>query len=82
MNAYTKLIRIGTQQYSLLPISNSVFTSNNDIKFCVTTKDIIIQKEKIASKKQYLEHNCILQGSCKTMRRWQISICLPREVTA
>jgi len=31
---------------------------------------------KIASKKQYLEHTCILQESCKTVIHWQISILL------
>ena len=31
---------------------------------CVTTKDIY--KKKIASKKQNLEHNCMLQESCKS----------------
>ena len=32
--------------------------------------------KKIASKKQNLEHKCILQGSCKAVRRWQRSILL------
>ena len=36
----------------------------------------IYTKRKIASKKQTLEHKCILQESCKTMRRWQRSILL------
>ena len=34
------------------------------------------RKRKIASKKQNLEHKCILQESCKTVRRWQRSILL------
>jgi len=34
----------------------------------------IYTKRKIASKKKNLEHKCILQESCKTVRRWQISI--------
>jgi len=33
-------------------------------------------KSKIASKKQNLEHKCILQESCKTVRRWQRYILL------
>ena len=31
----------------------------------------IYTKRKIVSKKQNLEHKCILQESCKTVRRWQ-----------
>jgi len=57
-----------------LPISNSIFTSINNIKFDITTKDMY--NKKIASKKQNLEHKCILQGSCKAVRRWQRSILL------
>ena len=34
----------------------------------------IYTKWKIASKKQNLEHKCILQECCKTVRRWQRSI--------
>ena len=30
------------------------------------------------TKKQNLEHKCILQGSCKTVRCWQRSILLVR----
>jgi len=33
-------------------------------------------KSNIAYKKQDLEHNCVLQESCKTVRRWQRSILL------
>ena len=36
------------------------------------------RKRKIASKKQNLEHKCILQDSCKTVKRWQRSILLVR----
>ena len=36
----------------------------------------IYAKRKIAYKKQNLEHNCVLQESCKTVRRWQRSILL------
>jgi len=36
----------------------------------------IYTERKIASKKQNLEHKCILQESCKTVRRWQRSIML------
>ena len=39
----------------ILPISNSIFTSNNIIKFYITTNDIY--------KKKNLEHKCILQES-------------------
>jgi len=41
MNTNTKLLRIGTQLYSscmyMLPISNSIFTSNTNIEIYVTT---------------------------------------------
>ena len=37
-----------------------------------------MQKGNIAYKKQILEHNCVLQESCKTVRRWQRSILLGR----
>ena len=38
----------------------------------------IYTKRKIASKKKNLEHKCILQESCKTVRRWQRSILMVR----
>ena len=57
-----------------MPILNSIFTSNNKSIFYVTTKDIY--KGKIAYKKQNLEQNCVLQESCKTVRRWQRPILL------
>ena len=34
----------------------------------------IYTKRKIASKKQNLEHNCVLKESCKTVKYWQRSI--------
>ena len=34
----------------------------------------IYTKGDIAYKKQNLEHNCVLQESCKTVRRWQSSV--------
>ena len=43
--------------------------------FYVTPKDIYTNRE-IAYKKQNLEHNCVLQESCKTVRRLQRSILL------
>ena len=65
-------LRICTQQYNpyILPISNSIFTSNNNIK-CHNLR-------KTDSKKQKLEHKCILQECCKTSRRWQRYILLVR----
>ena len=36
----------------------------------------IYSNRKIAYKKQSLEHDCVLQESCNTMRRWQRSILL------
>jgi len=67
INTYTKLLRIGTQQYSphiyILPISNSIFTSIIVLKFMSQLK--IYTKRKIVTKKQNLVHKCILQGSCK-----------------
>ena len=38
----------------------------------------ICTKRKLASKKQNLKHKCILQESCKTVRRWQRYILLVR----
>jgi len=35
-------------------------------------------KRKIAYKKQILKRNCVLQESCKTVRRWQRSVLLVR----
>ena len=52
-----------------MPILNSFFTSNNNIIVYITTKDIY--KREIDYKKQTLEHDCVLQESCKTVRRWQ-----------
>jgi len=36
----------------------------------------IYTKWKITSRKQNLEHKCVIQESCKTVRRWQRSIPL------
>ena len=48
MNTYTKLLRIGTQQHSpyiyILPITKRIFTSNNEIKSYVRTKDMYKKK--------------------------------------
>ena len=60
----------------ILPISNSVFTSIDNIIICVTTKDIY--KKENSFIKQNLEHKCVLQ-SCKTIRRWQRSYLDFRE---
>ena len=57
----------------ILPISNTTITSNNNIIFYVTTKDIY---KKGNSLYKNPEHNCVLQESCKTVRRWQRSILL------
>ena len=40
------------------------------------SKQKICSKRKIAYKKQNLEYNCVLQESCKPVRRWQISVLL------
>ena len=61
----------------ILPISNKMFTSNTNIFFFMSQLKIYT-KRKIASKKQTLEHKCILPNSCKTVRRWQRSIRLGR----
>jgi len=37
-------------------------------------------KRAIAYKKQNPEHNCVLQKSCKTVRRWQRSILFVKGV--
>ena len=36
----------------------------------------IYTKRKVTYKKENLEHNCVLQESCKTVRRWQRSVLL------
>jgi len=77
MNTLTKLLRIDTHQYSTYiycrfqtVFSPQIIISNlnSQLKICTTTK--------IAYKKQNLEHKCILQESCKIVRRWQRSILL------
>ena len=80
MNTYTKLLRIGTQQQSLYiyiycRLQSEFFPqiiSNlmSELKICT--------KRKFAFKKQNLKHKCILQESCKTVRRWQRYILLVR----
>ena len=40
------------------------------------SQEKIYTKRKIALKKQNQEHHCVLQKSCKTVRRWQRSILL------
>ena len=47
---------------------------------CVTTKDIY--KKKIASKKQNLEHNCMLQESCKSRDVGRVLFYLSGGITA
>jgi len=54
-----------------MPISNSIFTSNNNIKFYITTQI------KIASKKQNVEHKCILQERRSLRRRLQKNLRTP-----
>ena len=75
MNTYTKLFRIGTQQYSPFVYCRyqTVFLPQIIIlNFISQLKRYT--KGKIASKKPNLEHTCNLQDSRKTVRRWQISI--------
>ena len=77
MNTYTKWLRIGTQQYSTYIYCQCYtvcFTSNDYIIFYVTTKDV----RKSASKKQNLEHNCVL----KTVDVGWDLLCVSSEVTA
>ena len=59
-----------------MPILNSIFTSKIILYFMSQQK--IHTRRKLAYKKQNLEHNYVLQESCKTVRRWQISILLVR----
>ena len=46
-----------------------MFTSNNNIIFYVTTKDIYLCKKENSLLKQTLEYNWVLQEFCKTVRR-------------
>ena len=76
MDTLTKLLRIGTQQYSpyiYCPLQ-TVFSPQIIISYFMSQLKIYT-KRKIASKKN-LEHKCILQESFKTVRRLQRSILL------
>mgnify|MGYP000045936214 CR=1 FL=1 len=74
---YTKLLRIGTQQFnSYIHCRFQTVFSPQIIILCFMSQQKINAKRKIAYKKQTLEHKCVLQESCKTVRRWQRSILL------
>ena len=75
MNTETKLLRIGTQQYSpyIYYQFQTVFSPQIIILYFMSQQKIYT-KRKIAYKKQNLEQNCVLQESCKTVRRWKRSI--------
>ena len=75
MNTSTKLLRLGTQQYSPYIYCRTVF-SPQIIKLNFISQLKICTARKIASKKQNLEDKCILQESCKTVGRWQRYILL------
>ena len=60
----------------MMPLLNSRFTSKIILYFMSQQK--IYTRRKIVYKKQNLEHNCVLQDSCKTVRRWQRSSLLVR----
>ena len=76
-NTKTKLLRIGTQQYSayIYYQFQTVF-SNQIIMLYFTSQQKIYPKRKITYKNQNLEQNCVLQESCKTVRCWQRAILL------
>ena len=66
MNTYTKLLRIGTQQYSpyIYFWFQTVF-SPQIIILSLKSQVQIYTKRRIASKKQTLERKCVLQESFK-----------------
>ena len=60
----------GTQQYSpyIYCQFQTVFSPEIIILYFISQQKIYA-KRKIAYKKQHLEHNCVLQESCKGVRR-------------
>ena len=75
INTYIKLLRISTQQYRFYKYCRfqTVYSPQIIIYFMSQLYTNIYTKRKIASKKQKLDHKCMLQESCKTVRRWQRS---------
>ena len=69
MNTSNKLLRIGTQQYSsyIYCRLQTIFSPQIIMLKCMPQTKIYT-KRKIASKKQNLEHKCVLHESCKTVR--------------
>ena len=80
INTYTKLLRIGTQQYSpfIYCRFRTVF-SPQTILLYLKSQVQIYTRRRIASEKQGLERKCVLQESSKTVRRRQRSILLVKE---
>ena len=79
INTYTKLHKIGTLQYSshIYCQFQTVFSAQIIIHVLYLMSQLkIYSKRKIASKMQNLEHKCVLQESCKTVRLWQRFILL------
>ena len=77
MNTSNKLLRIGTHQYG--PYIYCRFQTAYLPQIIILEFKSQLQiytKRKIASEKQDLERKYVLQDSCKTVRRWQISILL------
>ena len=78
MNTYTKLLRKGTQQFSPYIYCRfqtvSKLFSPQIIILIFMSQLKIYTKRKIVFQKQILEHMCILQESCKPLRRLQRSI--------
>mgnify|MGYP007091677928 FL=1 len=67
MDTLTKLLRIGTAQYSssIYCQFETVFSPQIIIILkSMSQLKIFKQKRKIASKKQTLEYKCVLQESC------------------
>ena len=83
INTYTKLHKIGTLQYSshIYCQFQTVFSAQIIIHVLYLMSQLkIYSKRKIASKMLNLEHKCVLQESCKTVRLWQRFILLVKGV--
>ena len=84
MNTQTKLLRIGTQQYSpyIYCRFQTVFSPQIIILNFISQLKTYT-KRRLSSKKPNLKHKCVLQESCQTVRRCSRDLfCLSREVTA
>jgi len=75
MNTKNEFLRVGTQQYSpYIYCQFQTVYSPQIIILNFISQLKIYTRRKTASKKQNLDYNCVLQESCKTVRRLQRSI--------